>query len=66
MDPPSLVSSLRHRLSQYRRADASTQTEDVVNVIANSVQRTTNPLIGAGYSPSVNVSICFDIVRKIF
>ncbi|KAJ1346722.1 hypothetical protein KIN20_001614 [Parelaphostrongylus tenuis] len=54
MNPPSLASSIRHRLSQYRRADASTQTEEVGDVTSNSMERATNLLIGTGYSPCVS------------
>ncbi|XGW31674.1 hypothetical protein V3C99_010101 [Haemonchus contortus] len=51
MDPPSLASSIRNRLTHHRRTDACTQTEDVETM---PVKRTSDSLIGAGYSASIN------------
>ncbi|EYB85461.1 hypothetical protein Y032_0297g1723 [Ancylostoma ceylanicum] len=56
MDPPSLASSIRNRLTQQRRVDAYTQTEELQNVDSSTLKRTSNSLIGGGYTPSIDVS----------
>ncbi|KJH40560.1 Ligand-binding domain of nuclear hormone receptor [Dictyocaulus viviparus] len=64
MDPPSLASSIRHRLSQRRRADASTQTDADVDTAVISVDHSANSLIGAGYSSSSDFHI-LDVRKKL-
>ncbi|EYB85462.1 hypothetical protein Y032_0297g1723 [Ancylostoma ceylanicum] len=54
MDPPSLASSIRNRLTQQRRVDAYTQTEELQNVDSSTLKRTSNSLIGGGYTPSID------------
>ncbi|KAK6747800.1 hypothetical protein RB195_000784 [Necator americanus] len=54
MDPPSLASSMRNRLTQQRRVDAYTQTEEMQNVDNSTLKRTSNSLIGGGYTPSID------------
>ncbi|CAJ0604129.1 unnamed protein product [Cylicocyclus nassatus] len=61
MDPPSLASSMRNRLTQQpqqpqqqRKSDACIQTEELQNVDALTLIRTSNSLIGGDYVPSVD------------